>query len=561
MSILPIEQVPWGVARWPTSSWGQKLAHLALVVLTVFALLVPMPGVAQAGDEEKPRVLPQLLREASERPDHSFRVIVTRRGHDTSADDHISSKGYKKIKEVAGQAFVAEVKGKDISDLGKHKAVTWITIDAPMVNTGAIDTTRLATLYGQTINATQLWSTSSSLNVTGEGIGIAILDTGVNETLSDFKGTGGIKRVVKQVLFNSNTTNVNDGHGHGTHIAGIIAGNSWLSTSSTVHGKYIGVAPNANLISVKVSDDQGMSYISDVINAIGWVVNNRQTYNIRVMNLSLISSVAESYLTSMLDAAVERAWFNGILVVVSAGNMGFDSMKYPPANDPFVITVGAADPMGTTVASDDTVAPWSSYGTSQDGVAKPDIVAPGRYIVSTLASGGSTLAKTYPDRIVDGSYIRMSGTSMAAPVVAGLAALAFQAHPEWTNDQVKWLLSQAATHLGSADPATGTFTLLPGQGAGETNAAAVVTFAGTPEFANQGLTISSQLVGPGGATTYDGSTVNSSTSSWSTSSWSTSSWSTSSWSTSSWSTSSWSTSSWSTANYSTSSWTSVFDED
>ena len=113
-----------------------------------------------------------------------------------------------------------------------------------------------------------------------------------------------------------------DGHGHGTVVAGIIAGNSWNRTESALKGKYIGIAPEANLINVKVSDDDGMSYVSDVVTAIDWVIANRTTYNIRVMNLSLLSSVAESYKTSTLDAAVERAWFNGILVVVAAGNGG-----------------------------------------------------------------------------------------------------------------------------------------------------------------------------------------------------------------------------------------------
>ncbi|MGH2368961.1 MAG: S8 family serine peptidase, partial [Chloroflexota bacterium] len=343
----------------------------------------------------------------------------------------------------------------------------------------------------------------------------------------DFKDSNGSSRVAGNVVFNSSTLkNGGDEHGHGTHVAGIVGGNSWWSGSSSLQGKYVGIAPQANLINVKVSDDEGMSYISDVVNAIDWVVTNRQAYNIRVMNLSLISSVAESYRTSVLAGAVERAWFNGIFVVVSAGNNGANTMLYPPANDPFVVTVGAADPMGTTARADDGMAPWSSYGVSQDGVAKPDVVAPGRYVVSRLASSYSTLGRTFPDRIVDGTYLRLSGTSMAAPVVAGIAALAFQAHPEWTNDQVKWLLTQTAAKLGNG--------AVPGQGAGLVDARAVVTYAGTPQAANQGLTICELLIGPDGA-------VNYATSSWSTSSWSTSSWSTSSWSTSSWSTSSWST--------------------
>ncbi len=250
-------------------------------------------------------------------------------------------------------------------------------------------------------------------------------------------------------MFNSTLRKTNDGNGHGTHVAGIIAGNNWQNGNvpSTVRGKYIGIAPEANIINIRVSDENGMSYVSDVIDAIEWVVTNRTAYNIRVMNLSLMSSVAESYKTSALAAAVEHAWFSGILVVVAAGNDGANTMQYPPANDPFVITVGAADPMNTVAQSDDTIAPWSSYGTTQDGVTKPDVVAPGRYMVAPLASTSAKLAVQDPTRIVDGTYLRLSGTSMAAPVVSGIAALAFQKHPEWTNDQVKWLLKNTATPL------------------------------------------------------------------------------------------------------------------
>ena len=191
------------------------------------------------------------------------------------------------------------------------------------------------------------------------------------------------------------------------------------------------------------------------------------------MNLSLVSSVAESYKTSPLAAAVERAWFNGILVVVAAGNAGPDTLLYPPANDPFVITVGASDMMGTVAANtDDTVAPWSSYGTTQDGFSKPEVVAPGRRIVAPLTSANSNLALAMSARIKDGSYIWLSGTSMAAPMVSGIGALAFQAHPEWTNDQFKWLLMQKARR-----PAQG----LPGSGNGAVNAVPVVNYEGTPE--------------------------------------------------------------------------------
>jgi serine protease AprX len=482
--------------------------------------ILPSPGFA-AGD--RPRVHPDLLHQAQAHPDQTFRVIVGRRGGDRSADTAVAAKGDAKLAEVDGVGLVAEVKGKDLGDLGSNPAVQWIAPDAPMAPTTTVSSANLGTIYNQTLDAKSLWAKG----LTGAGIGVAVVDTGVNSSLPDFGN-----RVVASVDFNNTKAIFGDGMGHGTLVAGIIGGNSW-NRGGAVAGKYVGVAPGANLINLRVADDQGMAYESDVINALNWAVSNRQKYNIRVINLSLVSGTAESYRTSYLDAAVERAWFNGIVVVVAAGNAGHNTELYPPANDPFVVTVGADDPMGTTARSDDGLAPWTSYGITQDGFAKPDVVAPGRHIVGPLAGMPATLASKFPSRIVDQNYIWMSGTSLAAPMVAGLAALAFQAHPTWTNDAVKWLLMNTATRLGTTD-ASGSFVPCAGQGSGLVDAAAVVSYAGTPGVANNGIPISEQLIGPNGATSYT-------TSSWSTSSWSTSSWSTSSWSTSSWSTSTWST--------------------
>jgi serine protease AprX len=512
-----------------------RTSRVLLPLLFILSLLLGiLPGLANASSE--PAVLPQLSWEAAQQPLETFRVIVSRVNGNTSADLAIDVLGGTKVKEVAADAFVALLPGKAIDELGKHPAVKYITYDAAMRKTNIVDGSKLGTVYSGTIDVTQFWASPSAL--TGQGVGIAVLDTGINTSLPDWKGANGVSRIVAQSKFNSNTNSQSDGHGHGTHVAGIIAGNSWYRTDTALQGKYIGIAPRANLINVKVSDDQGGSYISDVVNGIDWVINNRETYNIRVMNLSLISSVAESYKTSVLAAAVERAWFNGILVVVSAGNLGPDTMFYPPANDPFVVTVGAADPVGTVTRSDDDMAPWSSYGTTQDGFSKPEVAAPGRYIAAPLASGGSTLTKRFPSRVIDNNYIWLSGTSMAAPVVSGLAALAFEANPHWTNDQVKWLLQNTATRIGSST------SPVPGQGAGQVDGAAVVRYSGTPGSANQGLTASDLLVGPDGKTTY---TSDSAASSWSSSSWSSSSWSSSSWSSSSWSSSNWSTASLSAA--------------
>jgi serine protease AprX len=514
--------------------------------------MVPGPALAA----EHPHVSADLLRQAQAHPDQPLRVIVKHADHDHTAEAVVAAKGVAKVKDVAGVGFVAQVKGKDLADLASAPGVQQVEIDAPVVSTVApsdspIDTAHLDHhVYPAELGAPQVWAGGD----TGQGIGVAVVDTGIAD-LPDFVDPAtGASRVVARVAVNPNATDTNDEYGHGTLVAGVVAGNSWPNPNKGVDGKYVGVAPGASLVDVKVSDDRGQAYTSDVINGIEWAIAHRQEYNLRVMNLSLQSSVPESYHTSLLDAAVEHAWFSGILVVVAAGNGGPNSLLYPPANDPFVVTVGAVDMKDVIGHGDSQPTAWSGYGTTQDGFAKPDVVAPGRRIVGPLASPSEVLATEYRGRIVDHDYIRFSGTSLAAPVVAGVGALVFEAHPEWTNDQVKTLLTQTAFQLGKGDPRGKDYAPYPGQGAGVVDAAAVVGFSGTPSPANQGLTISQRLVGPDGAVSYT-------TSSWSTSSWSTSSWSTSSWSTSSWSTSSWSTSSWSGTGWPTSSWSAAAQDD
>ena len=208
-----------------------------------------------------------------------------------------------------------------------------------------------------------------------------------------------------------------------------------------------GIAPGVNLINLKVADKDGMTYESDVIEAFEWVYNHKSEYNIRVVNLSMNSSVAQSYHTSPLDAAVEILWFNGIVVVVSAGNNGTGDgpvTLYPPANDPFVITVGATEDKGTSSLGDDNLAVFSAYGTTEDGFAKPDLVAPGRNLIAPLADKATTVYTEHPLHRVGDYYFRMSGTSMSAPVVSGAVALLLQDEPNLNPDQVKYRLMATA---------------------------------------------------------------------------------------------------------------------
>jgi Subtilase family len=313
--------------------------------------------------------------------------------------------------------------------------------------------------YHYSMQADQAWR-----HATGRGVGVAVIDTGIAGDLADFleSNRGGSSRVVGSAVTNPCASDANDHFGHGTHVAGLIAGND----------RHVGVAPNADLISVKVSDDDGNTTVLDVIYGIQFAVEQRHRLGIRVINLSLSSTVPESYLTDPLDAAVESAWFSGIVVVAAAGNEGTapSAVSYAPGNDPYVISAGGVDDRGTPDLSDDVLAPWSSRGVTQDGVQKPEVLAPGTGLVAPLAPG-SDFTELCPECVVEGDYFRLSGTSMAAAVVSGAAALIVEENPHWSPDRVKGAMM-------------GTLTNVPGAG-GEVNVAAALNGRG---LANLDLT-------------------------------------------------------------------------
>jgi serine protease AprX len=334
--------------------------------------------------------------------------------------------------------------------LSQDPAVARVTPDRPVqpTSTTLVDTSRLATSYDASVFADKLWNGSS---LTGKGIGVAVIDTGIAGDLPDFRVSSSdpSSRVVASVVTNPDATTARDTYGHGTHVAGILAGDgNDRPSSDPLRGKYVGVAPDANLVSIKASDDQGNATVLDVIYGLQFAVDHAADYNIRVVNLSLESATAQSYRTDPLDAAVESAWLKGIVVVAAAGNRGTaaDAVKYAPGNDPYVISVGGADDRGTKGTSDDTSTAWGSIGTTQDGFAKPEVIAPGAHIISTLAPN-SAFASLCSGCIRDGAYFQAGGTSMSTPVVSGVAALLLQQHPTWTPNQVKGALVKTSRPL------------------------------------------------------------------------------------------------------------------
>lgn len=422
---------------------------------------------------------------------------------------------------------------------------------------------------------------------TGKGVGVAVIDTGV----APVDGLTVSRKVVNgpDLSFDSQDENKRyvDLHGHGTHMAGIIAGRANAADSSRYVGdttNFLGMAPDATIINVKVGDSEGATDVSQVIAAIDWVVQHRNDagLNIRVLNISYGTNSTQPYDVDPLAYAAEQAVRAGIVVVAATGNAGFSKAGtlVNPAYNPFTLAVGAADSNGTLSTSDDVVAPFSSVGNVSSGGMKdrsPDLVAPGAHIMS-LRAPGSYADLNHPEGYVNSALFRGSGTSQAAAVVSGAAALILQQRPTITPDQLKKLLMNSATSLkGIARPS---------QGNGELNLASALnrltpqwsvpsppsTGLGSLELSRGSLHVANGGVVLEGERDIFGKPFNSATmalleatgsswsagiwngSSWSGSSWSGSSWSGSSWSASSWSGSSWSGSSWSASSWSASSW-------
>src|SRR6266446_2465142 len=300
---------------------------------------------------------------------------------------------------------------------------------------------QLSKVYPRVVKAHRVWQQG----IAGRGVTVAILDSGV---AADADLIEPANRILASVNF-ADVRTASDPGGHGTHIAGIIAGNG-----SRSGGEFVGIAPQANVVDVRVLGRTGSGRISSVIRGIEWVLAHRAVYNIRVINLSFGARANLSYRADPMSAAVEIAWRRGLVVVAASGNGGPQrDTVVTPGIDPYVITVGATDDRGTISRPDDMFAWFSAWG-SADSNAKPDLVAPGRRLVS-IRVPRSALDTLFPDRVVmaqNGStYFRLTGTSMATGVVSGAAALLLQDRPALSPDQIKALLVGTAQKYGTAN--------------------------------------------------------------------------------------------------------------
>jgi serine protease AprX len=411
------------------------------------------------------------------------------------------------------------------------------------------------------IGAQGLWAQG----ITGEGITVAVIDTGIApvDALSD---PGKVVAAVDLSLEASTGAAHLDTYGHGTHMAGIIAGQSSGAdpTLAAQHPEwFLGVAPDAAIVSVKVAGTTGAVDVSQVIAGIDWVVAHAGELDIRVLNLSFGTDSTQPYEIDPLAAAVERAWDAGIVVVAAAGNEGRGIMDLArPADDPYVIAVAAAE------TNSDGTLDVPSWATSGDGVRDPDLAAPGAHIRS-LRAPGSTADTEYPEARIGDDRFLGSGSSQAAAVVSGAAALLLDAHPDLTPDQVKALLRETAepfqngqvrfqgqgfldiaATVGAAVPSSAAQTWTKSDGSGSLEAS-----RGSTHVSINGRVLRGETTWSGArwsGATWSGATWSGAT--WSGATWSGATWSGATWSGATWSGATWSGATWSGATWSGATW-------
>jgi serine protease AprX len=406
-----------------------------------------MPASVATAPRRAPLSL-DLQRHKQVKPKHKARVIV--HGDRARVLDIARRHGVRVVRELDHEA-VLEATGVQIDALATEVGIDHLSGDTPVHSAMSVSDRSTA--------ADQVWAGTRGLllglgaipGVNGQGIGIALLDSGI----TPHKALGA--KVVGNISFVTGDPDPRDAFGHGTHIAGIITGAS-SAAAGVAPGYAGGIAPGAHLVNVRVLDREGKGLTSDVIAGIDWVIANRAKYGIRIINLSLGHSVMEPVATDPLCEAVERAVRAGIVVVASAGNRGKTERGQKilggitsPGNSPYAITVGALNTWNTVSRGDDSVTTYSSRGpTRYDLAVKPDVVAPGNKIVS-LKAAGSYLQAAYPSTHAGGTgsnaYMRLSGTSMAAGVVSGGVAMLLQGKSSLSPAQVKLLVQTGSSYL------------------------------------------------------------------------------------------------------------------
>ena len=444
-----------------------RWAAWASIALASLALAVP----ARAQDPADTQKFDEVVREAVAQG-RRMRAIVRFKSESARL------RGVQTVVERGGQvqralndvtALTVDIDANTANELSSDADTVAISTDATVRSAGFGDTLRAAGSSGAR-------KARAQFNRTGRGISVAIIDSGIQPHV-DLPSS----RIRKFVDFVNGRTMPYDDFGHGTHVAGLVAGNG--ASSALLEEPFVGAAPGVDVVALKVLDANGAGKTSDVIAALEWVARNHTAYNIRIVNLSLGHPVYEPASRDPLVQAAEALVARGIVVVSSAGNLGVDPADgqignggiTSPANGPRIIAVGAVDNKGTRARSDDEVTSYSSRGPTRfDLIVKPDLVASGHRVVSTAAPS-SRLFEKYPALQVRGGleatprYMILSGTSMAAPLVAGTAALMLEANPAMSVGTVRAVLEFTAQQIER--------TTLLAQGAGQLNAFGAVRLA------------------------------------------------------------------------------------
>jgi len=554
----------WGSrkgGRGSNQSRNRGAVRRGLLALVVLALAAPFAaGASGRGHGAHGYLAPSLQRAADDTPNALVHVIVQSTDGAASAQSALDTygDGAKRLGIVDAAAGV--VPAEDLPQLADQPGIV-ITPDNPVIldarHNNNQDGYGSDQAWTKAVGVDQIWPSDcrtrrcgTGPRVSGPAPTIAFVDSGIEADRSDFGD-----RVLADVNLTSLPNNSpGDGYGHGTLVAGLAAGSS---------PSYTGAAPTAGIVSLDVMDDQGMAQTSDVIRAAQWILQHRDEYGIRVANFSLHSGTATSFRWDPLDKAVEKLWTSGVVVVASSGNYGTGGksvrMGYAPANDPFAITVGALDIRNSTNLERAAVPAWSAWGYTFDGFAKPELSAPGRGIVgpvpagSTVATDPKLKSKVIPT--ADGTYTKLSGTSLSAPIVSGIASDLLALKPSLTPDQVKGALMLGAQALPKVRSFAG--------GVGEVYAPDAASINRPP---NPNRALDTFLVpdpSGDGVVFDDGAwlAAASASRSWNTVSWldgwAGASWSVVSWSDVSWSDVSWSDVSWSDVSWSDVSWSDV----
>ncbi len=530
------------VLRHPLSPKSRPLLVALVGAACAAALAASASGSSSRHASPGAYVPAPLLAAGRDHPSHLFNVILQGAGArgESKVAAAVRANGARvdrRLRTISGAS--AAVTGRQLLQLAAAQGVAAITLDRPVRRTGGLLWSRQQWPYA--VGADKEWAATMSGRLPTPPT-IAIVDSGVQANRLDF-GLGA--RILREVDLSSTGTpnSRGDGYGHGTFVAGLAADSA---------PGIAGAAPSAPIVSLDVLDDQGAGLTSDVIAACDWIVQHKGQYDIKVANLSLQSTAPASVFWDPLDQAVERLWFDGVTVVASSGNYAVDGkpsgVLYAPGNDPFVITVGADDIGGTLSPQDDAAAPWSAYGYTYDGFAKPELGAPGRYLIGPVPNT-STLATTRPASMVAPGYEYLSGTSFAAPIVSGAAAYLLSLHPHWTPDQVKGALMLSARPEPSAAPLS--------QGVGLVNLGAAGQ-VGSPPNPNLALdAFVHRVPGKGPIPVFDTAAWQKaalSGPSWDAPTWSAAAWGSAAWGSAAWGSAAWGSAAWGSAAWGSAAW-------